>query len=468
MAASTLSIVNAIQPGINASQPGAQALELAFRAFNELSAELNQTYQALETRVRDLTAELEAANAQRLQELSEKERIARRLQKLLQLLPGGVLVLNARGEITVCNEAAQELLRTPLQGELWVDIIRTRFAPRSDDGHEISLANGKRVSLLSRSLEEEPGQIILITDQTETRRLQQSLSRHQRLTEMGKMVSSLAHQIRTPLAAAMLYAGHLSSTPVGDTERQRRTHDRLMSRLHNMERQVRDMLVFARGEAVLDTTLSIAGLFEETRVAAEVLLRPGSVGCEWENLAQTCQVACNKESLVGALLNLLENSLQNGGPQVQLRVRADHDCEAGFIRFFVQDNGPGIDPAVIDQVTEAFYTTRAQGTGLGLAVAQVVARAHGGRFFIENVMENVRQNPPHNPDAPVTSAAGQGVNSGKDGSGVRAGFLLPCERGAEMADAAEDAGGLTVIDTAIETPPGTAIEAAIKATEELA
>ena len=393
MAASTLSIINTFQPDIKVNQPGAEALELAFKAFNELSAELTQTYQALETRVRDLTAELEAANAQRLQELSEKERIARRLQKLLQLLPGGVLVLNARGEITVCNEAAQELLGTPLEGELWVDIIRSRFAPRSDDGHEISLANGKRVSLLSRSLEEEPGQIILITDQTETRRLQQSLNRHQRLTEMGKMVSSLAHQIRTPLAAAMLYAGHLSSTTVGDTERQRRTHDRLMSRLHNMERQVRDMLVFARGEAVLDTTLSIAELFAETRVAAEVLLRPGSADCDWENLAETCQVACNKESLVGALLNLLENALQNGGPQVQLSVRADHNCEAGFIRFFVQDNGPGIDPKVIDQVTEAFYTTRAQGTGLGLAVAQVVARAHSGQFFIENVLESPMKNP---------------------------------------------------------------------------
>lgn len=448
MAASTLSIINTFQPDIKVNQPGAEALELAFKAFNELSAELTQTYQALETRVRDLTAELEAANAQRLQELSEKERIARRLQKLLQLLPGGVLVLNARGEITVCNEAAQELLGTPLEGELWVDIIRSRFAPRSDDGHEISLANGKRVSLLSRSLEEEPGQIILITDQTETRRLQQSLNRHQRLTEMGKMVSSLAHQIRTPLAAAMLYAGHLSSTTVGDTERQRRTHDRLMSRLHNMERQVRDMLVFARGEAVLDTTLSIAELFAETRVAAEVLLRPGSADCDWENLAETCQVACNKESLVGALLNLLENALQNGGPQVQLSVRADHDCEAGFIRFFVQDNGPGIDPKVIDQVTEAFYTTRAQGTGLGLAVAQVVARAHSGQFFIENVLERPMKNP-HELAASAVELDREGDNAV---GGVRAGFLLPC------------AGRASITEVAADTP----FEPVFKATEELA
>lgn len=387
---------------------GARALEAAFQAFNELSGELTQTYQALEERVQTLTKELEAANAERLQELSEKERIARRLQKLLQLLPGGVLVLNNQGLVAECNAAAQELLGEPLQGEAWVDVIRERFAPRGDDGHEISLADGRRVSLLSRSLEEEPGQIILITDQTETRRLQQRLSRHQRLMEMGKMVSSLAHQIRTPLSAAMLYAGHLAGTDngVSNPERFSRTHERLMSRLQNMERQVRDMLVFARGEAVLDETLSLEMLFTESRLAAEALLRQASDNCSWQNSAGQFSVSCNKESLIGALLNLLENALQNGGSNVSLQVVADTECESGFFRLFVQDNGPGIDPNVIDQVTEAFYTTRAQGTGLGLAVAQVVARAHGGRFFIENVSQT------NNQTEPV-------------GTGVRAGFVLP-------------------------------------------
>lgn len=397
---------------------GARALELAFKAFNEISGELSHSYQLLEDRVHDLTRELEAANVQRLRELSEKERIARRLQKLLQLLPGGVLVLNGKGVVSECNETALALLGEPLTGLPWVKIIRDRFAPRSDDGHEISLSNGKRVSLLSRSLEEEPGQIILITDQTETRRLQQHLSRHQRLLEMGKMVSSLAHQIRTPLSAAMLYAGNLSSSLEGDQSRNIRTHERLMSRLHNMERQVRDMLIFARGEAVLDEMLPIHAIFAEARVAADVMLSPNSrhdaLSCDWINTVSQCQLSCNKESLIGALLNLLENAIQNTGPDVHLQVRAEKAMGEGQIRLFVQDNGPGIDPAAIDQVTEAFYTTRAQGTGLGLAVAQVVARAHGGSFFIENI---ANAEPGLNTDADT---------AGSSKTGVRAGFILPC------------------------------------------
>lgn len=393
----------------------AMALEMAFKAFNELSGELNQTWQALEDRVRQLTLELEAANHERLRELADKERIARRLSKLLQLLPGGVVVLNGQGEVADCNAAAIELLGSPLQGELWLDVIRQRFAPRSDDGHEISLVNGKRVSLLSRSLDEEPGQIILVTDQTETRHLQQRLSRHQRLLEMGKMVSSLAHQIRTPLSAAMLYAGHLGTMNVAEQDDTRfaRTHERLMSRLHNMERQVRDMLIFARGEAVLDQRMSVRQIFDETRLAADVLMRSGTLDCQWLEPAMSCELLCNKESLIGALINLLENAVQNAGPSVQLRVGAElavgDEPESGAaICLYVQDNGPGIAPDKLSQVTEAFFTTRAQGTGLGLAVAQVVARAHGGKFFIENRSDC--------------------DDAGNSFSGVKAGFVLPCHR----------------------------------------
>src|SRR5690606_32522367 len=144
----------AVQQVANMTDP-AIALETAFKAFNELSGELNRTWQALEDRVKQLTLELEAANDERLRELAARERIASRLSKLLQLLPGGVVVLNGQGRVAECNAAAIELLGSPLEGQLWLDIIRQRFAPRSDDGHEISLVNGKRVSLLSRSLDEE-------------------------------------------------------------------------------------------------------------------------------------------------------------------------------------------------------------------------------------------------------------------------------------------------------------------------
>ena len=127
----------------------------------------------------------------------------------MDLLPGGVVVLDRWGTISQINPAGEEVLATGLTGRKWVDIISEFFAPQSDDGHEISMKSGKRVSLSTRSLEQETGQIILLTDQTETRHLQAQLSRGHRLSALGRMVSALAHQIRTPLSAAILYASRL-------------------------------------------------------------------------------------------------------------------------------------------------------------------------------------------------------------------------------------------------------------------
>jgi two-component system sensor histidine kinase FlrB len=358
-----------------------EALILAFRAFNELSNELSSAYELLQDRVAELTHEVEQANRQRLREISEKERIASRLENLLQLLPGGVVVLNSQGQVSDCNAAAVELLGEPLEGQFWRDIIAQRFAPRLDDGHEISLKNGKRISLATRSLNDEPGQIILLTDQTETRQLQQHLSRHQRLSAMGKMVSSLAHQIRTPLSAAMLYAGQLEN-PLVSQEQSTRYASKIMSRLHNMERQVKDMLIFARGDAVLDETISLDALFDELQIAAEVLMRSGS-DWQWQNECPEALLRCNRESLIGAMLNLIENALQAAGAHACLQICARLDDEQ-TLRLYVQDNGPGIPEELQEQITEAFFTTRAQGTGLGLSVAQVVAKAHKGQFFIES------------------------------------------------------------------------------------
>ncbi len=378
-----------------------EALNLAFRAFNDLSSELSNAYELLQERVEQLTREVESANQQRLQEISEKERIASRLENLLQLLPGGVIVLNSQGQVTSCNAAAIELLGEPLEGQFWRDIIAQRFAPRSDDGHEISLKSGKRISLATRSLNDEPGQIILLTDQTETRELQQHLSRHQRLSAMGKMVSSLAHQIRTPLSAAMLYTGQLENPKV-DAQQVGRYANKIMSRLNNMERQVKDMLIFARGDAVLDETTSIATLFDELQIAAEVLMRNG-IQWQWQIDSPEALLRCNRESLIGAMLNLIENALQAAGPKACLKIAAEQLNDQA-LRLYVQDNGPGIPEGLLEQIKEAFFTTRAQGTGLGLSVAQVVAKAHKGQFFIESIAESENE------------------------SGTCAGFVLPvCE-----------------------------------------
>lgn len=358
---------------------GRAGLEQAFALFNQMSTQLSESYSMLEARVTELKGQLALVSAQRMQELAEKERLAHRLQSLLDLLPGGVIVIDGQGVVREANPVARNQLGQPLVGMLWRQVIARNFAPRDDDGHEISMKDGRRLSIATRSLHAEPGQLVLLTDLTETRRLQDQLSRHERLSALGRMVASLAHQIRTPLSAALLYASHLTEQ-VLPAEQQQRFAGRLKERLHELEHQVRDMLIFARGDLPLPDRLSPHGLFEALRAAAEPHVQGMAV--RWQCDSREGELLCNRDTLVGTVLNLLENAIQAGGREVQLKVHLYR--RGNSLRLCVSDNGPGIDPATLARLGEPFFTTKTTGTGLGLAVVKAVARAHQGELQLRS------------------------------------------------------------------------------------
>jgi two-component system, sensor histidine kinase FlrB len=365
------------EPAESSTSPVEQAsragLEQAFALFNQMSTQLSSSYSMLEARVTELKGQLALVSAQRMQELAEKERLAHRLQSLLDLLPGGVIVIDGQGVVREANPVARNLLGQPLVGMLWRQVIARNFAPREDDGHEISLKDGRRLSIATRSLHAEPGQLVLLTDLTETRRLQDQLSRHERLSALGRMVASLAHQIRTPLSAALLYASHLSEQAL-PVEQQQRFAGRLKERLHELEHQVRDMLIFARGELPLPDRLSPKALFDALRSAAEPHVLDMQV--RWQCDSRTGELLCNRDTLVGSVLNLLENAIQAGGREARLKVHLYQRGER--LRLCISDNGPGIDSTTLARLGEPFFTTKTTGTGLGLAVVKAVARAHQG------------------------------------------------------------------------------------------
>ncbi|WP_449116760.1 sensor histidine kinase [Pseudomonas viridiflava] len=348
-------------------------LEQAFSLFNQMSAQLTDSYGHLEARVTELKGELAQAGVQRLQELAEKERLANRLQNLLDLLPGGVIVIDGMGVVREANPAAIDLLGQPLLGMLWRHVISRCFAPREDDGHEISLKDGRRLSISTRSLDAEPGQLVLLNDLTETRRLQEQLARHERLSSLGRMVASLAHQIRTPLSAAMIYASHLTEQEL-PVETQQRFAGRLKERLHELEHQVRDMLVFARGELPLTDRIAPGALFQALQNAAATHLQ--GVAVRWQCDSVDGELLCNRDTLVGALLNLVENAVQASAGRTRLKVHVY--SRGNTLRLCISDNGSGMDQAALARIGEPFFTTKTTGTGLGLAVVTAVTRAHQG------------------------------------------------------------------------------------------
>ncbi|HAL67741.1 MAG TPA: PAS domain-containing sensor histidine kinase [Pseudomonas sp.] len=362
-------------------QESRQGVEQAFALFDQVSSQLSQSYSLLEARVSELKGELAVVSAQRIEELSEKERLANRLQHLLDLLPGGVIVIDGQGSVREANPAACELLGEPLIGQLWREVIARSFAPRLDDGHEVSLRDGRRLSIATRSLDAEPGQLVLLNDLTETRRLQDQLARHERLSSLGRMVASLAHQIRTPLSAAMLYASHLADPEQTlTTQTRQRFAGSLKERLHELEQQVRDMLVFARGELPLTDRISLKALFQALQQAAQTHVQGHAV--RWQCDSRLGELLCNRDTLVGALLNLIENATQASQGAARLKVHLWRRQQT--LHLCISDAGTGIAPDLLARIGEPFLTTKSTGTGLGLAVVKAVVKAHHGSVQVRS------------------------------------------------------------------------------------
>ena len=340
-------------------------------------------------RVAELEAELAQAKDRFQNEAMQRQKgddrnagLSERLQNVLSVLPAGVVLIDGSGLIAEANPAAESFLGLPLKGEPWFKVINRSFAPKNDDGHEVSLKDGRRVSLMTRAMDHEPGQLVLLTDQTETRLLQGRLSHYQRLSEMGRMMASLAHQIRTPLSAALLYVDHLNRPDLLQEQRQKFAR-KAKSRLTNLEQQVRDMLIFARGEMRLDDVVTSASLMRELEDMLDLPLVNHDADCDCINEVPDYQLQCNREALLGVCMNLVENALQACGKGSELVIKFNDD--GGRLSINIIDRGPGMDSAAIKSALEPFYTTKSHGTGLGLAVAQVVSHAHHGEFRLKSI-----------------------------------------------------------------------------------
>lgn len=376
--------VVSLRPAAAHDVRGSNSPEQRYELLGALSENLVQSHDMLERQVAALRGEVSALREDRRSAQAEKEKIANRLDNLISFLPGGVIVIDSRGTVTEANPVALDLLGEPLAGMPWREVIARAFKPRSDDGHEVSLHDGRRIRIATRNLGVD-GQIILLTDLTETRRLQSELSRHERLSALGKMMSALAHQIRTPLSTAMLYAGHLRNSEL-DEQRRGEFTDKLSSRLNHIERQIQDMLLFVKGELPLNDYVTVDALQSSLAEALEVPLATSDSQCQWLNTCAHVRLRCNRDALVGALQNLANNSIQAVGKGAELLINFKHEVIKGqhWLAIHLTDKGPGIDPDLLPRVRDLFVTTKSQGTGLGLAVVQAVARAHGGAFDLQS------------------------------------------------------------------------------------
>jgi two-component system sensor histidine kinase FlrB len=295
---------------------------------------------------------------------------------VLQTMPVGVVLLNHSGVVTETNTAAVELLGRQLQGVIWRDAVHQLFVTDCDNDIEVRTSNGHMLNVTTYALPDQGGQVILLTDVTRITVLRAEYEHVQRLFAMGNMLANLAHQIRTPLTTAMLY-NSLRTSAADDNSRRK-----LQSSLQHLERLVNNMLLFARGKTMQRKVVDIISLATEVEDLTAPLVEKQGCWLNIVNRAGDASILANRDAMITALQNLVVNAAQASDSCSEISLEIER-TGSGRIEIRVRDHGHGIDPEMLPGIFNPFFTTRSNGTGLGLAVVHSVVHSHGGEVLVK-------------------------------------------------------------------------------------
>jgi two-component system NtrC family sensor kinase len=249
-----------------------------------------------------------------------------------------------------------------------------------------------------RSLRRVEGEFHLLTEQLEVkvqertgelRAAQDTLVRTEKLSSLGKLSASIAHEINNPLAGILTFAKLMIRTiehgPVGDAER--RT---LVKQLALVQREterctaiVRNLLDFARERPLQLKDVDVNQVVEE--IFSLVSNQTAILGVQVErDLAKVPMVNADFGQLRQAFMNIVINAVEAVGKGGHLRVATRPLPEEDAVEILFQDDGPGVPPELMQKIFDPFFTTKEKGTGLGLSVVYGIVERHGGRVSVES------------------------------------------------------------------------------------
>ena len=207
------------------------------------------------------------------------------------------------------------------------------------------------------------------------------LRRNQRLAVMGEMAAGLAHQLRTPLSTALLYTAHLANPALAGDERSGFA-EKALERLRHLEYLIRDMLLFVKGETAEWETVAISSLLAELKQVIEPQMSRRNLHFSVHDASAGASLMADRNALSGAVVSLLENAMQAAPEGGRVTLECTQTVDA--IELTVRDDGHGIAAEIQERLFEPFFTTRDEGTGLGLAMVRGVTQSLGGTVQVRS------------------------------------------------------------------------------------
>jgi len=311
--------------------------------------------------------------------------------ELIGRLPVGVILKDRDGRVSLVNNstlAITGLKESDFLGQTLAALTQGRFpAEETMSGREMKLSfnNGPNVlvALTSGPVISDDGhplgQVILMEDLGELGRLKSELAKSERLAALGGLAAGLAHEIRNPLGAIRGLSQHLLNKGPSDS-RDREALEVVLTSVDRLNSTITDFLDYARPMEIKTEPLDLGELIRKMATLAGHDAQSRAVALVLDLPDEPVIIDGDEALLSQAFLNLYLNAIQaaggragSGGRLTVALAVADHRAVLTF-----SDNGPGFSAEQLAQPVVPYFTTKAEGTGLGLAMVEKAIRAHQG------------------------------------------------------------------------------------------
>jgi two-component system sensor histidine kinase HydH len=225
------------------------------------------------------------------------------------------------------------------------------------------------------------GRVMLMYDVTELKKLEAQIRRHDRLVALGKMAAGVAHEVRNPLSSIKGFATLLGSRFPKESE-EGEAAGLLVSQVERLNRSITELLTYARPLPLAVAEVAIEPFIEDSLKLIQSDAREMGVAVHHEITLARKQVRLDKDRLNQVLLNLYLNSLQAMEHGGELRVSVREGDSPDTVEITVRDTGCGIAEDILERVMDPYFTTKPEGTGLGLAMVYKIIDEHGGTIKI--------------------------------------------------------------------------------------
>ncbi len=322
---------------------------------------------------------------------------------LISSLPVGLIAIDSKGQIILYNRFSQDLTGISEKFALGNNSLIFNDIPEIKEAFEGSSVRAgfdfqKEVQLVTESgvchtvqlnrmaiIDRDGtfvGTLLMIQDLSQVKNLEEDLRRSERLAALGKMAAGVAHELRNPLSSIKGLALVLRSKSCNENH-DREAADILVQEVERLNRSISELLDYARPQKLQKNKVDIQKLLKKAVSLLSMDAEASGVQMVTDFPEVLPMLNADEDKLNQVFLNLFLNSIQamtGGGTLTVSTEKTDEES----IKVVVTDTGCGISAENISRVFDPYFTTKPEGTGLGMAMSAKIVEEHGGSITFES------------------------------------------------------------------------------------